>query len=73
MQDPEAASAELKRCVRDLKFKGALVNGFSQVGSPTPRFIMMRRNTGRSGQRSRGSACRSICIRAISCRAGARL
>src|SRR5580704_15562360 len=32
MQDPEAASAELMRCVRDLKFKGALVNGFSQVG-----------------------------------------
>jgi len=25
MQDPSAASAELKRCVRDLKFKGVLV------------------------------------------------
>jgi len=34
MQDPDAAAAELQRCVRDLKFKGALVNGFSQVGSP---------------------------------------
>jgi predicted TIM-barrel fold metal-dependent hydrolase len=33
MQDPQAAAAELDRCVRDLKFKGALVNGFSQVGS----------------------------------------
>ena len=33
MQDPEAAGAELKRCVRDLKFRGALINGFSQVGS----------------------------------------
>jgi len=32
MQDPQAAAAELQRCVRDLKFKGALVNGFSQVG-----------------------------------------
>jgi 2,3-dihydroxybenzoate decarboxylase len=32
MQDPEAAAAELIRCVRDYKFKGALVNGFSQVG-----------------------------------------
>jgi gamma-resorcylate decarboxylase len=32
MQDPEAAAAELIRCVRDLKFKGALVNSFSQVG-----------------------------------------
>jgi len=34
MQDPDAAAAELIRCVRELKFKGALVNGFSQVGSP---------------------------------------
>ena len=33
MQDPQAAAAELQRCVRDLKFKGALVNGFSQVGA----------------------------------------
>jgi 2,3-dihydroxybenzoate decarboxylase len=33
MQDPEAAAVELARCVRDLKFKGALVNGFSQVGT----------------------------------------
>jgi 2,3-dihydroxybenzoate decarboxylase len=33
MQDPQAAAAELVRCVRALGFKGALVNGFSQVGS----------------------------------------
>src|ERR1051325_3846832 len=33
MQDPDAAAAELTRCVRELGFKGALVNGFSQVGS----------------------------------------
>ena len=33
MQDPQAATAELTRCVRDLKFRGVLVNGFSQVGS----------------------------------------
>lgn len=33
MQDPDAAAHELARCVRDLKFKGALVNGFSQVGT----------------------------------------
>jgi gamma-resorcylate decarboxylase len=32
MQDPAAAARELTRCVRDLGFKGALVNGFSQVG-----------------------------------------
>jgi len=33
MQDGQAAAAELRRCVRDLKFKGALVNGFSQIGA----------------------------------------
>lgn len=33
MQDPELASRELERCVTQLKFKGALVNGFSQIGS----------------------------------------
>src|SRR5215831_4857917 len=32
MQEPELAATELTRCVRDLGFKGALVNGFSQVG-----------------------------------------
>jgi 2,3-dihydroxybenzoate decarboxylase len=32
MQDPERATRELKRCVSELGFKGALVNGFSQVG-----------------------------------------
>src|SRR5437867_24308 len=33
MQDPDAASEELLRCVRDLGFKGALVNGFTQKNS----------------------------------------
>jgi 2,3-dihydroxybenzoate decarboxylase len=33
MQDPERAAQELERCVKDLKFKGALVNGYSQVQS----------------------------------------
>jgi predicted TIM-barrel fold metal-dependent hydrolase len=32
MQDPQAAAQELARCVRELGFLGALVNGFSQVG-----------------------------------------
>jgi 2,3-dihydroxybenzoate decarboxylase len=32
MQDPDVAAKELTRCVRELGFKGALVNGFSQVG-----------------------------------------
>jgi 2,3-dihydroxybenzoate decarboxylase len=34
MQDPEAATAELTRCVKQLGMVGALVNGFSQVGTP---------------------------------------
>ena len=34
LQDPDLASRELERCIKDLGFKGALVNGFSQVGTP---------------------------------------
>ena len=34
MQDPDAAIAELTRCVKELGMVGALVNGFSQIGSP---------------------------------------
>ncbi len=34
MQDVDAAIQELRRCVKELGFVGALVNGFSQVGSP---------------------------------------
>ncbi len=32
LQDPMEAAAELERCVTDLGFKGALVNGYSSVG-----------------------------------------
>src|SRR5215468_5728076 len=32
MQDPELAARELERCVSALALRGALVNGFSQVG-----------------------------------------
>lgn len=31
MQDPQAAARELTRCIRELGFCGALVNGFSQI------------------------------------------
>jgi 2,3-dihydroxybenzoate decarboxylase len=34
MQDPQAATAELTRCVKELGFVGALVNGFSQIATP---------------------------------------
>ncbi len=40
MQDPEAASAELTRCVKELGMVGALVNGFSQAGSPGQRALL---------------------------------
>jgi 2,3-dihydroxybenzoate decarboxylase len=35
MQDPDMASRELQRCVKQLGFRGALVNGFSQLGERT--------------------------------------
>jgi len=34
MQDPQAAAQELTRCVREIGFLGALVNGFSQAEKP---------------------------------------
>ena len=34
MQDPELATKEMERCVKELGFKGALVNGFSQSDDP---------------------------------------
>jgi len=34
LQEPELASRELERCVKELGFRGALVNGFSQAGTP---------------------------------------
>jgi gamma-resorcylate decarboxylase len=34
MQDPEGAARELERCVKELGFRGALVNGFSQINDP---------------------------------------
>jgi predicted TIM-barrel fold metal-dependent hydrolase len=32
LQDPEGAAAELERCVGELGFRGALVNGYSSIG-----------------------------------------
>ncbi len=34
MQDADAAATELERAVRELRLKGALVNGYSAVGDP---------------------------------------
>ena len=33
MHDPDVAARELERCVKEMGFKGALVNGFQQVGT----------------------------------------
>jgi len=33
LQDPDLAATELDRCVKQLGFKGVLVNGFSQIGT----------------------------------------
>ena len=33
MHDPDIAARELERCVKQLGFRGVLVNGFSQIGS----------------------------------------
>ena len=38
MQDPDAACRELERCVNELGFRGALVNGFSQIGRADSMF-----------------------------------
>ena len=34
LQDPDHACRELERCVKDLGFRGILVNGFSQIDDP---------------------------------------
>ena len=34
MQDPDAAAAELGRCIGELGFKGAMVNGFTRKDAP---------------------------------------
>ena len=38
MQDVDVACRELERCVKDLGFRGALVNGFSQIDKPESMF-----------------------------------
>lgn len=43
MQDPAAAAMEARRCVSELGFVGALVNGFSQVGDSETVYLDDRR------------------------------
>ncbi|MPZ58257.1 MAG: amidohydrolase family protein [Rhizobiales bacterium] len=43
MQGPEMAAKEMQRCVKELGFKGALVNGFSQISDPdTPVYYDLK-------------------------------
>lgn len=42
MQDPDAAARELERCVRQLGFRGALANGFTQIGEATAYYDLPR-------------------------------
>ena len=56
MQDPDAAAAELTRCVKELGMVGALVNGFSQAG--TPDNITVLRPSGLSTVLARGRSAR---------------
>lgn len=47
LQDPDAATREVERCVRELGFRGILVNGFSQAGDPdTPIYLDDKRYAG---------------------------
>ena len=60
------ATREMERCVKDLGFRGALVNGFSHRRTiPTRCCFTTCRSTGRSGPWSSGSTFHSTCIRAI--------
>ncbi|OAI53835.1 amidohydrolase [Betaproteobacteria bacterium SCGC AG-212-J23] len=46
MQDPDAATRELVRCVKDLGFRGALVNGFSSIEKESMVYLDDRRYQG---------------------------
>lgn len=46
MQDPDAATRELVRCVKELGFRGALVNGFSSIEKESMVYLDDRRYQG---------------------------
>ena len=46
LQNPDAATSEAQRCIQDLGFVGALVNGFTQVGdAETTVYLDDKRST----------------------------
>jgi gamma-resorcylate decarboxylase len=72
MQDPDLASRELERCVQDLRFKGALVNGFSQINDVNSAVYYDLPQYWPFWALSRRWMSHSICIPAIRCRGGRR-
>jgi len=62
LQDPQAAARELTRCIRELGFCGALVNGWSQIGTPDSTVFYDHRSIGSSGRLCRNSMCHFISI-----------
>ena len=69
MQDPDRAIEELERASRSSASRACWSTASRRSAIPTTRSTTTCRSTGRSGPRSSGSACRSICIRAVRCRA----
>jgi hypothetical protein len=67
MQDPDAAARELGRCVRDLGFRGALVNGFSQVDDAADATYYDLPQYRPFWQRRNDWTCHFICTPAIRC------
>ena len=65
MQDPDLAIRQLDRCIRDLGLRGALVNGFSQVGDPDTIVYYDLPQYRPFWAAWSGSMFRSICTRAI--------
>jgi gamma-resorcylate decarboxylase len=60
LQDPHAAAEELTRCIKELGFCGALVNGFTQTGDAHRPLITTCRNIGIFGRPSNSLTCRFI-------------
>jgi predicted TIM-barrel fold metal-dependent hydrolase len=67
MQDSDFASRELTRCISELGFKGALVNGFSQVDDADSAFYYDLPQYWSFWESSSNWTSLAIYIRAIRC------
>ena len=72
MQDPDLAIKELERCIKTLGFRGALVNGFSQIGDGKRPVYYDLPQYWPFWAAVEQPACPSICTCAIRCRKTAR-